>query len=300
MLQNCMQMGKTFTDFSQLSKGLFKKAEKKTVEVKPEPVRSKGDEDVLAYFSRRGDDSAKSSPAAPRRETGRESTLEAECAELRVQLEQNGAEIAAATRDSEAAASRVELLGSELQKEREAHMKAERERTRLEGECGRLKGELRRCAEKGPGAASSEGAPVARPKAAKPTRALVEASGAVAEVFAGEERELVLGALSEARDAARQSGRERRAAVLDNVLSANLSTGELERRRAALKQVLKDAGAFNDASTLSALRELGFQCISGRKHWKLEYGNVRMPIAKTPSDYRASKNTAAVITNLCF
>ncbi len=74
----------------------------------------------------------------------------------------------------------------------------------------------------------------------------------------------------------------------------------IERRRAVLKQVLKDAGSFNDARTLSELQELGFRCISGRKHWKREYGDVRMPIAKTPSDYRASKNTAAVIANHCF
>ncbi len=293
-------MPKTFTDFSQLSKGLFRKAEKKPVEVKPEPVRSKGDEDVLAYFSRKGNDSRKSSPAAPRQETGRESTLEAECAELRVQLEKKSAALAAVTQENRAAASRVELLEESLQNEREAHMKAEREWTRLEGECGRLQREFRKCAMKGAVTASSEDAAVARAEAEKPTRALLEASGATDEVFPGEVREIVLDALSEARDSARQSGRERRAAVLDDVLSSNLSTGELERRRAALKQVLKDAGSFNDAHTLSELKELGFKCISGRKHWKLEYGNVRMPIAKTPSDYRASQNTAAVIANLCF
>ncbi len=293
-------MGKTFTDFSQLSKGLFRKAEKKPAEVKPEPVRSKGDEDVLAYFSRKGDDSRKSSHAAPRRETGRESTLEAECAELRVQLEQKSAAIAAIVRENEAAASQVELLEESLLSEREAHMKAERELSRLQGECGRLQGELRKFAEKGSVAASPEGASVVRAEAKKPTPALLEASGAVAEVFPGEERELVLDALSEARDSARQSGRERRAAVLDDVLSSNLSTGELERRRAALKQILKDAGSFNDVHTLSDLQELGFNCISGRKHWKLEYGNFRMPISKTPSDYRASHNTATVIAKLCF
>ncbi len=293
-------MDKKFTDFSQLSKGLFKKAEKKPVEVKPEPVRSKGDEDVLAYFSRREDDGGRSSPVAPRRETGQESTLEAECAELRVQLEQKGAEIVAAVREKEANASRVELLEESLRNEREAHMKAERELSRLQGECGRLRGELRKCAERASVAASSERATVARLDAEKPPRALLEPSVAVGEVFPGEVRELVLDALSEACDSARQSGRERRASVLDAVLAANLSAGELERRRVALKQILKDAGSFNDAHTLSGLQELGFRCISGRKHWKLEYGNVRMPIAKTPSDHRASQNTAAVIANLCL
>ena len=49
---------------------------------------------------------------------------------------------------------------------------------------------------------------------------------------------------------------------------ANPATGELERRRAELKQILKDAGGFTDASTLAALERIGIRCISGRKHCK--------------------------------
>ena len=66
------------------------------------------------------------------------------------------------------------------------------------------------------------------------------------------------------------------------------------------EQILKDAGSFADASTLSALERIGIKCISGKKHWKLEYGNVRVPIAKTPSDHRASLNTATDLANRCF
>jgi len=64
-------------------------------------------------------------------------------------------------------------------------------------------------------------------------------------------------------------------------------TGELDRRRAELKQILKDAGYFTDPH---ALEDIGFKLVSGRNHWKLEYAGIRMPIAKTPYDYRANLN----------
>ena len=55
--------------------------------------------------------------------------------------------------------------------------------------------------------------------------------------------------------------------------TATPATGELERRRAELKQILKDAGYFNDPKPLE---KLGFKLISGRTHWKLQYANVRI------------------------
>ena len=81
------------------------------------------------------------------------------------------------------------------------------------------------------------------------------------------------------------------------MLAANLPTGELDRRRAELKQILKDAGYFTDPH---ALEDIGFKLVSGRNHWKLEYAGVRMPIAKTPSDYRANLNMATDMANRCF
>ena len=121
-----------------------------------------------------------------------------------------------------------------------------------------------------------------------------------AEAFPGEVREQVLAALADALLAAQQSGRERRAEILRYVLAANQSSGELERRRAELKQILKDAGSFTDASTLAALGRIGIRCISGRKHWKLEYADIRMPMSKTPSDYRSAQNCASDMANRCF
>ena len=42
-------MGKTYTDFSQLSKGMFKNRDP-MVEIKPIPKKSAGGDDALAYF----------------------------------------------------------------------------------------------------------------------------------------------------------------------------------------------------------------------------------------------------------
>ena len=121
-----------------------------------------------------------------------------------------------------------------------------------------------------------------------------------AETFPGEVREHVLAALSEAHEAAESSERERRAAVLGDVLAANKPSGELEKRRKTLRQIIKDTGAFVDARTIAALEKLGFKYVSGNKHWKIDYANVRIPMSKTPSDHRAALNTATDIANRCF
>ena len=121
-----------------------------------------------------------------------------------------------------------------------------------------------------------------------------------AETFPGEVREHVLAALSEAHEAAESSERDRRAAVLSDVLAANKPSGELEKRRKALRQIIKDTGSFVDARTIAALEKLGFKCVSGNKHWKVDYANVRIPMSKTPSDHRAALNTATDIANRCF
>ena len=54
------------------------------------------------------------------------------------------------------------------------------------------------------------------------------------------------------------------------------------------------------ASTLAALGRIGIKWISGRKHWKLEYADIRMPMSKTLSDYRSAQNCALDMANRCF
>ena len=76
-------MGKTYTDFSQLSKGMFKRSDP-VVEVKPPPPKKVAGEDALAYFGL-------NAPAAPTcapgggADNGRIQSLEANVAALRAE-----------------------------------------------------------------------------------------------------------------------------------------------------------------------------------------------------------------------
>jgi len=294
-------MGKTYTDFSQLSKGMFRKSEP-VVEVKPVPKEtSAGGDDALAYFGLTGRGERESGRAGA---VGGCGASDAEAGNnafvaLKANLEAVRAESAALSEAKAEAERKVANLERQLADERAARQSTEAERDRLRGEVLRLRNELEE-ALTAPGTGNGDrvtgnGEPV---RDVRVTGLLKPP--ATAEVFNGEVREHVLAALSEARDAAGQSGRERRAKVLEDVLAANPPAGELERRRAELKQIIKDTGSFIDARAISALEKIGFRCVSGNKHWKLDYADIRIPISKTPSDYRSALNTATSIANMCF
>jgi len=129
---------------------------------------------------------------------------------------------------------------------------------------------------------------------------LLEKPDGISEKFTGEVREHLLETLADAQDAADAGGRDRRARILEAILCANSRTGELARRRDAVKQIMKDAGSFIDDSTITALEKLGFRYISGSNHHKLDYAGIRFPVAKTPSDHRSCLNSAAEICNRVF
>ena len=273
-------MGKTYTDFSQLSKGMFRKSNP-VVEVKPLPPKKAAGDDALAYFGLNapealtrapgnapalqasGCPSAKHEPRSGRKgmlgaDNGRIQSLEANVAALRAESAALGAAKAEAERKSAD-------LEQQLAAERQAQASAEAERDRLRGEVLRLRNELE----------DALTAPDAQPVEAEPVRE-VRVAGllkppATAEVFPGEVREHILAVLSEGLEAAQSSERERRAAVLEDVLAANKPGSELERRRRELKQIIKDTGSFVDARTIAALEKIGFKCVSGNKHWKLDY-----------------------------
>lgn len=129
---------------------------------------------------------------------------------------------------------------------------------------------------------------------------LLDKPAGLGEKFAGEVREHVLAALADAVAAAESGGRDRRARILEAVLGANPPTGELERRRAAVRQIVKDAGTFLDDTAIRDLETLGFRSITGRNHHKLEWAGIRFPLAKTPGDRRACLNSSAEIANRVF
>ena len=289
-------MGRTYTDFSQLSRGMLRKSEP-VVEIKPIPKEaSAGGDDALAYFGLTGREKRESGRAgavggcgASGVGAGNDAT-----AALEASLEAVRAESAALSEAKAEAERKVADLERQLAAERAARQSAEVERDRLRGEVLRLRNELEEM-QTAPSAEAAAPAPVQEVRVQGLLR-----QPKTDEVFNGEVREHVLAALSEARDAAGQSGRERRAKVLGDVLAANVAAGELERRRTELKQIIKDTGSFVDARTIAALEKIGFKCVSGNKHWKLDYANVRIPISKTPSDRRAALNTATDIANRCF
>ena len=292
-------MAKTLTDLSQLTKAILKESPPSRVEPAPaaQPVPTVSDEDreaeeVLAYFSRTPQNAPRSLRVAPRAGAGEDRT-----AELKAALEAKDATLDAIAEEKAEADERIAELEQQLAAEREAHEAAVRERDRLQGECGRLQGELRKCGENAPVAAPVEAAPVVQSEPPKPTQGILAAPGAVAEVFPGEVREQVVATLLDGLGTAERSGRERRAEILRYVLAANQSAGELERRRAELRQILKNAGYYNDPKPLE---RLGLRLISGRTHWKLQYANVRVTMSKTPSDYRANLNNGSEIANRCF
>ena len=293
-------MSRVLSDLSQLTKAMIKPSE---AQPKPAPkvvnqeeaLQSREDADaaaVLAYFARSPQKASRSPRVAPRGVAVADRSVAPEAA-----LKAKDAALAAFAVEKAAHERRIAELERQLAEEREAHIAAIRERDRLQGECGRLQGELRKCGENTPVAAPVEAAPVARVEPTKPPQGILVAPATAAEVFPGEVREQVVATLLDGLGTAERSGRERRAEILRYVLAANQSSGELERRRAELRQILKDAGYYNDPKPLE---RLGLRLISGRTHWKLQYANVRVTVSKTPSDYRANLNNGSEIANRCF
>lgn len=292
-------MAKTLTDLSQLTKAILKESPPSRVEPAPaaQPAPTVSDEDreaeeVLAYFSRTPQKASRSPRVAPRGVAVADRPVAPEAA-----LEAKAAALDALAEEKAAADERIAELERRLAAEREAREAAARERDRLQGECGRLQGELRKKGDSAPVAAPVEAAPVAQSEPPKPTQGILVAPAMAAEVFPGEVREQVVATLLDGLGTAERSGRERRAEILRYVLAANQSAGELERRRAELRQILKNAGYYNDPKPLE---RLGLRLISGRTHWKLQYANVRVVMSKTPSDYRANLNNGNEIANRCF
>ena len=290
-------MAKKLTDLNQLTKAILKELPppRPVEKPAPEPSQSREDADaaaVLAYFSRTSQNAPQRNRAASCAVPAKDRPVPPDAA-----LEAKDAALAALAEEKVAADERIADLERQLAEEREAHEAAVRERDRLRGDCGRLQGELRKKGENVSVSAPVEAAPVGRNEPTKPAQGILAAPGAVVEVFPGEVREQVVATLLDGLGTAERSGRERRAEILRCVLAANQSEGELERRRVELRQILKDAGYYNDPKPLE---RLGLRLISGRTHWKLQYANVRVVMSKTPSDYRANLNNGNEIANRCF
>lgn len=122
----------------------------------------------------------------------------------------------------------------------------------------------------------------------------------IAEKFPGEVREHLLVTLVEAMRSADQSGKERRAKILEAILCDNPPGEELTIRREQIRDIMKNAGSVISEASVNELQKMGFRFISGNSHNKLDWGGVRVIIPKTPSDKRAFLNAAIDIANRVF
>ena len=327
-------MAKTFTDLSQLKK--FRPAEPEPPP--PEPEQTPEDRQLAGaanstdYFSsllgpgsssRQKEESHRTTIVTPGtvarvRAEQAEDAFAAERDALNAELEERQAVIDALALDAaevkESLARAQEDLKQAQEDLKQAGARADEELAKLKEELDQTKTalEAERSAPKVDTALQEEMAAKDR-EIARLQELLVEAQrtslsstvlldkpDGISEKFTGEVREHLLEALADAQRAADAGGRDRRARILEAILCANACSGELARRRAEVKQVMKDAGSFIDDATIAALEKLGFRYISGSNHHKLDYAGIRFPVAKTPSDHRSCLNSAAEICNRVF
>lgn len=122
-------MGKTYTDFSQLSKGMFKKSDP-VVEIKPIPKKTAGGDDALAYFGLN----------APQPPSGASGAKVGNALEARVKAAE--AQIVSIGAERDAVRRKAANLERQLAVERQMREAAEAERERLRDEVMRLRNEL--------------------------------------------------------------------------------------------------------------------------------------------------------------
>ena len=96
--------------------------------------------------------------------------------------------------------------------------------------------------------------------------ALLDRPEELPDRFPGESRDHVLEVIREARDAAEQSGRLRRAQVLEGVLVANQQSGELQRRREALTQLFRENANIVSGAVIAELDKQGIAYKNGEEY----------------------------------
>jgi hypothetical protein len=287
-------MNASLHDFSQLKSSMLKAS--KPVEVKLESSGGERDEgaEVLAYFSKALSQKPKATVVVS------DVQVDEGVDALKAKLKAKDEILSELTADKVAAEERAIGLETRVREFEDALSKANNEISRLKARCSQLQTEVQKNLDSVESTGPQKTVDETVGEKKDLSQALLSTVGDVEEKFPGELREIVITALLESKSNAEQSGRERRAVLLTKLLEGNALSGELERRRDRLRQILKNAGYFTDLHVIRELEALGFKFVSGKKHWKLEYGNVRFPVSKTPSDYRSNRNALSLIENKCF
>jgi len=96
--------------------------------------------------------------------------------------------------------------------------------------------------------------------------ALLDRSSELSDRFDGETRDHVLEVIREAREAAEKDGRLRRAQVLEGILVANESSGELEKRRQDLKKLFTENQNLVNGQVINELDKLEITYKVGEKY----------------------------------
>lgn len=94
---------------------------------------------------------------------------------------------------------------------------------------------------------------------------------------------------------------KRRVDLLNAFLEVN-KTNSIDQKKKKIKNLLKGYTEMN-ASLKKILKDLGFEIIEGRKHYKIRYhGDTRyqFTVSKTGSDRRAGANLAAEICKAIY
>ena len=95
---------------------------------------------------------------------------------------------------------------------------------------------------------------------------LLDRNVELSDRFVGETREQVLEVIKEARDKAEEEGRIRRAQILEGVLVANESTGELAKKRAALEKFFNENGNIINGTVITELNRCGISYKNGEEY----------------------------------
>lgn len=96
--------------------------------------------------------------------------------------------------------------------------------------------------------------------------ALLDRDPELCDRFQGETRDHILEVIREAREIAEKEGRNRRAQILEGVLVTNEPSGNLEKKRSALKKLFNDNGNILSGSVIAELEKCSISYKSGNDY----------------------------------
>lgn len=121
----------------------------------------------------------------------------------------------------------------------------------------------------------------------------------IPELFTGEVREFILEFLESQKGSLSRDYRPRQAEVIETVLQVNPQTGCLRERRDRIKKIF-DGISRMGPEQFQQLKELGIELVAENTHYRVQYGDYKDTIPKTPSDWRSFLNTASQMAKKFF